>query len=44
VLVNRGVLDGVFPALKLCHFFEIYFVAGDGKHTPGAKPGKIRVS
>jgi hypothetical protein len=25
LLVGCGALDGVFRALKICHFFEVYF-------------------
>jgi hypothetical protein len=28
LLVNRGVLAGVFQALKECHFLEVYFLMG----------------
>jgi hypothetical protein len=36
LLVNRGVLDGVFQPLKLCHFFEVYFL-NDGGKGPSAR-------
>jgi hypothetical protein len=45
LLVDRGVLDGVFGLLKIFHFFEIYFSGREIKrHTPGAKAPKIQVN
>jgi hypothetical protein len=38
-MVNRGELDGRFWALKICHFFEIYFLGNSVFWAAGRSNG-----
>ena len=40
-MVNRGELDGRFWALKICHFFEIYFWGIPFFGLPGSRTGWV---
>jgi hypothetical protein len=42
LLVNRGALAGVFPALEICHFFKVYFFDGFAGGVEDDWQGAIR--